>query len=316
MEIYGRIYLLTSPSGKCYVGQTVNDFDKYFQNNYVNKKGSGRTAINNAILKYGIENFKVEIVAECYSKDDLDRAEIAFIKTFDSANTGYNIKLGGSNGRPGPNSKLFSEEYSLSQSLSIKGRIVSEETRLKKSLIIKNDPDKMKQITELGRSKLGNVISDEMKKRISDKLKGSKNALGNTWSEESRIAFSKKKEVYTYKIVDPEDKEYTAGSLHKFCEEHELLQSVFQKGFYKGWCLVSKTNNKTGEVTLLKDPKMRYVSKMPKPRFSFELKNPLGEIIVTDNLNEFCKNNSLSPSNFHQSGKCKGWMLISKKETV
>jgi group I intron endonuclease len=257
VEIYGRIYLLTSPSGKCYIGQTVNDFDKYFQNNYVNKKGGVRKLINRAILKYGIENFKVEIVAECYSKDDLDRAEIAFIKTFDSANTGYNIKLGGSNGRPGPNSKLFSEEYSLSQSLSIKGRIVSEETRLKKSLIIKNDPEKMKQITELGKSKLGNVISDEMKKRISDKLKGNKIALGTHWPEESKIAFSKKKETHSYIIEDPNGNRYNSTNLRSFCREYDLYQGNLIKGFDRGWSLISKTN-KNGETVLVRDTKKTF----------------------------------------------------------
>jgi hypothetical protein len=169
-------------------------------------------------------------------------------------------------------------------------------------------------IRELGKSKLGNIIPDEVRKKISDKLKGGKSNLGSHWKECYKITSSKQREIFTYKIVDPEDKEYTAGSLHKFCEEYDLNRTALRKGFYKGWCLVSKTNNEIGEVTLIKDPKERYFYTLKKLKYSYELKSPLGELVVTDNLNEFCKKNSLHDCSFHTKGKCKGWTLISKKE--
>lgn len=260
MEIYGRIYLLTSPSGKCYVGQTVQNFSNYFNKIYKYNKGKGRTAINSAILKYGIENFKVEIVAECYSKDDLDRAEIAFIKTFDTANTGYNIKLGGSSGIPGPNSKMFTEEF-----------------RLKRSLLVKTNPEKMRQITNLGKF------------------------------HEIR---------FIYKIISPEGIEYITGSVNKHCEEHKIPSYIlYRRKYYKGWYIFSKTNIKTNETIILRDPNT-WKDKRMIPKFVYKIQSPSMEILETFNLNKFCKENNINESNIHRSGKCKGWTLISKKEAV
>lgn len=59
----GVIYKITSPSGKVYIGQTIDSvkrFSKY-------KKGccKKQTRLNNSFLKYGFENHKIEIIEEC-----------------------------------------------------------------------------------------------------------------------------------------------------------------------------------------------------------------------------------------------------------
>ena len=44
--------------------------------------------------KYGLENFKVEVLELC-QPDELNEKEIAYIKYYDSYHHGYNSTLGG-----------------------------------------------------------------------------------------------------------------------------------------------------------------------------------------------------------------------------
>lgn len=91
----GIIYCLTSPSGKKYIGQTIRDFDKRFEEHCVRKEC---IILYNAIQKYGKDNFKKEILLECKNVF-LDKYEIKFINLYDTLYpNGYNIRTGGSNG--------------------------------------------------------------------------------------------------------------------------------------------------------------------------------------------------------------------------
>ena len=89
--MYGYIYLTTNlVNNKKYIGQhRSSTFDRsYF--------GSG-ILINKAIEKYGIENFKCEILKECFSDEELNLSEKEFIEKFDASNSDefYNIARGG-----------------------------------------------------------------------------------------------------------------------------------------------------------------------------------------------------------------------------
>lgn len=77
-------------NGKIYIGQhTTSNLD----DGYI---GSGKL-LWKAIKKYGIENFKREIIEFCEDKNELNDREIYFISYFDSINKnkGYNILIGG-----------------------------------------------------------------------------------------------------------------------------------------------------------------------------------------------------------------------------
>lgn len=89
--MYGYIYLTTNTiNGKKYIGQHARSF---FDKKYL---GSG-TALKNAILKYGPENFKCEILCECDSQEELDRMEKLFIRENNACMDScfYNITTGG-----------------------------------------------------------------------------------------------------------------------------------------------------------------------------------------------------------------------------
>lgn len=82
------IYKVTNLiSGKSYIGQYSGNKQDYY--------GSGKL-IKRAIQKYGIENFKKEILEICSSKKQLDKREIFWIKKLNSkAPNGYNLTDGG-----------------------------------------------------------------------------------------------------------------------------------------------------------------------------------------------------------------------------
>jgi group I intron endonuclease len=88
MIIYKIINLI---NGKIYVGQSNNSNVEYF--------GSG-VQIQNAIAKYGKNNFRKEIIEECNSKIKLNKREKFWIKKLKSTDRkiGYNIALGGEGG--------------------------------------------------------------------------------------------------------------------------------------------------------------------------------------------------------------------------
>lgn len=87
---YGFIYCYTSPSGKKYIGQTRTTLK---QRAGVNGKSyQGCSAFNNAIKKYGWENFQVEILEEV-PLDVIDETEVNYILDYNTVDPkfGYNI---------------------------------------------------------------------------------------------------------------------------------------------------------------------------------------------------------------------------------
>lgn len=66
--------------------------------------------IKRAILKYGKENFSIEILEEC-PKELLNDREKHYIKLYNSYNSGYNSTLGGQNGILNPFKKIAKDKH-------------------------------------------------------------------------------------------------------------------------------------------------------------------------------------------------------------
>ena len=93
--IYGSIYKYTSPSGDIYIGQTTNSPEmRRYQHNRQARLGSN-TLFHIAIRKYGIDNFKYEIIDEAFSKEELNKLELHYIEKYNSCyyngGHGYNM---------------------------------------------------------------------------------------------------------------------------------------------------------------------------------------------------------------------------------
>lgn len=90
---YYIIYQTTNKiNGKIYVGKhkTNNLDDGYL--------GSGKY-LNNAIAKYGVENFERKILFFCESEDEMNAKEKEIVnEDFVARNDTYNLKVGGEGG--------------------------------------------------------------------------------------------------------------------------------------------------------------------------------------------------------------------------
>ncbi len=91
----GVIYCFTNLiNGKKYIGQTLWEKQRY--NNH--KNCVENSVFHRAILKYGFENFKYEILFESDDLDELNKKEIEYIEKYNSlVPNGYNVDKGGRN---------------------------------------------------------------------------------------------------------------------------------------------------------------------------------------------------------------------------
>ncbi len=101
----GEIYCLTSPSGKKYIGQCVKYLSSGKKWGYISrwkehirdsKTKNYCRLLNNAIVKYGEENFKVELITECNILE-MNQLETYYISLYNTLTpNGYNLTTGGS----------------------------------------------------------------------------------------------------------------------------------------------------------------------------------------------------------------------------
>lgn len=128
--VTGLIYCYTSPSGKKYIGQTFRDMDKR-ELEHINRPDC--IAFHQAILKYGIANFKREILHEApYNQEEFDEKEKQFISELNTMSpNGYNIRSGGANGTHCAESRERMRQSKLGAKNHNFGKPRSEETCLK-----------------------------------------------------------------------------------------------------------------------------------------------------------------------------------------
>jgi group I intron endonuclease len=118
-EIFGIIYKATNKvNRKMYIGQTTWFLDKriYFHiYNALSKRDN--MYFHKAIKKHGIDNFVWEVIKECNSLEELNKAEIEMIKKHNTFENGYNLSEGGE----GQSGFKHSEEAKKKMSKARKG---------------------------------------------------------------------------------------------------------------------------------------------------------------------------------------------------
>lgn len=234
MIIYKTTNLLNK---KFYIGKDTKNNPAYF--------GSG-TKLKRAIKKYGIENFKKEILEECISEAELNDKEIYWIKFTDAIKNGYNIAEGGTGGKTLPEPVLKCKTYK---------ELYGEE--------------KSKKIKEkLSNSHKGKKQSDETKNKIALKLKGRKNSeetkikksisqTGIKISEEAKVKISNSLKRYFNENPEVKVKMSNRKKGNKLSEKHKKKISIALKGKKKKkpdihqccriWVFYNKKNEKIFE---------------------------------------------------------------------
>lgn len=122
----GYIYILTSPSGKSYIGQTIRSIAKRF--NAHRLESSRCAAISNAIQKYGWKNFEKDWY-EC-PDEDLNFDEDLLIREMGTLYPdGYNLTEGGGNGKPSEETRQKQRKAHLGKTMSITAKKNMSESR-------------------------------------------------------------------------------------------------------------------------------------------------------------------------------------------
>jgi len=221
------IYMITSPSFKIYIGQTVNY--KRRINNYKNINViKHQKRLVNSLRKYGFDNHKFEILCFC-KKEELNFWESFYIKLFDSfyGEHGLNSTSGGdspkmlyiprtedwkkkiSNSKKGKKREPFSQEWLDNISRSHKG--------MKKT---KEWLDNLKKAAQIRKERNGYIITEEQK----DKFRKSYSFFLNS---DKGIAFRKKNSEFTTEKFSKPVLQFTKEWI--FVEEHPSARKAALK---------------------------------------------------------------------------------------
>jgi group I intron endonuclease len=215
-----KVYKHTSPSNKVYIGITKVNVKKRWN---FGRGYCKNTHFYNAIIKYGWDNFKHEILFENLSLEEAKKKEIELISYYKSNNIlyGYNQTQGGDYRLPMP------EESKKKMIECLKGRVITEEQREHYRQGASKRPKREK-------------LSDTHKKNISKSLIGNKRALGKTQN---------RKQIFQYTIDGHFVKKYSCAgeaAIELNCDKSgintaarenssDFVESTKYKGIYKNF---------------------------------------------------------------------------------
>jgi group I intron endonuclease len=160
------IYKITSPSGKIYIGQSV-DIEKRFSV-YNGLHCKNQPILYKSFIKYSVEKHKFEILCECEILELNDKER--YYQDFYSAigKNGLNCKLTASNDKSG----IFSEETKQRISQSHKGKKISVEVKFKLSEAGKKRKHSEETRNKMSKTHRGKTFSEETKIKMSEAQKG------------------------------------------------------------------------------------------------------------------------------------------------
>lgn len=205
----GIIYKYTSPSNKCYIGQTIREKIRKRSHKNAALNENVQTKFARAIRKYGWDNFTYEVLFTIDNddknrvKEKLDFMERYYIRKFDSYNNGYNMTEGGEGGS-GKHTEEFKKRMSERMKLNNPAFHMTDEWRQHIGNASKDRkmPDNMKKLTsermkannpmknpdvakKVSQTKKGTHLLEDHKQKISKGLKGIKRS--EEYKEKHRI---------------------------------------------------------------------------------------------------------------------------------
>jgi group I intron endonuclease len=168
MKLIG-IYKITSPSGKIYIGQSI-DIKRRFRY-YNNLKCKQQPKLYNSFLKYGVDAHKFEIIELCMQKY-LNNMERYYQEKYNTVNSGLNLLYVKSDHFSGGHS----EESKKKISETLKGRPISENTRAALLLSNKTRVLSAESIEKFRKASTGKKFTQESKDKMSKARLGKKHS--------------------------------------------------------------------------------------------------------------------------------------------
>jgi hypothetical protein len=197
--------MLTSPSGKSYIGQTIRPIEERLKEH--KKTHNDCVAISNAIQKYGWDNFEKHWYE--VPDDDLNDHEALMIEVLGTmVPEGYNLKEGGgSHGRMSEATRRRMSEAQQGQKNGFYGKTHTEKAK-----------QKLREIN------MGKITSDETKQKQREALQGEKSPFfGKKQSEETK---QKNRESQLGKTMSDKTKEKISVAL--IGEKNHNSKAVYQ----------------------------------------------------------------------------------------
>lgn len=161
------IYKITSPSGRIYIGQSIDIVDRWCH--YKRRGAPSQVKLHRSFIKYGPHNHKFEILHQC-TKEELNALEIYYVNLFQSKDkeNGLNVRDGGGN------RALHSEDSKKLIGDRHRNKFVSKETRIKISeskkgckAWNKGVPFSEETKLKMNQWRIGGKLTEEHKRKIS-----------------------------------------------------------------------------------------------------------------------------------------------------
>lgn len=125
------IYKITNPSGKVYIGQSIN-IDKRFKNYRSISQTKGQVMLHNSFKKYGIDSHVFEVIEEC-TAELLNERERHYQDFYNVLNGGLNCILTNTS----DNIKVYSKESIEKIRQGNLGKVIPESIRIRTSQTMK-----------------------------------------------------------------------------------------------------------------------------------------------------------------------------------
>jgi group I intron endonuclease len=174
----GFIYRITNKiNNKYYIGQTKQKDPQYRWNDHIKSMKNGKDGCPLLIAsakKYGIDNFKFEVLIICFD-EDLDKYEIEYINKFNTkVHKGYNITDGGNINNSFQNRKHTEETKQKLREINLKryqnpNELVKHRENIKR-FYDNGGSEKWKDYLERlksGEINRNKILSDETKNKLS-----------------------------------------------------------------------------------------------------------------------------------------------------
>ena len=207
----GFIYKITNDiNDKIYIGQTSGTLEERFKQHKkkINSDDRKTFPLYNAMRKYGVEHFSIEMIEQT---DHLQEREQYWIKFFDSYNNGYNATLGG-DGWVRTDYDLIANLYSqglsgieIAQQMGITKNTVYRGLKAKGIKTLSNtETSKKKNSKSIGQYDKTTLELIHIFPSVADAAK----AMGKSRAHISSCAHGKKASAYGYKwkFIEEEDK--------------------------------------------------------------------------------------------------------------